>query len=65
MSFEISIDRDVCIGSGNCAFWAPATFEVDDEGKAVVIDTDGDPEEAIMNAAEGCPTSAISVCRSA
>ena len=31
---DIRIDRDRCIGSGNCGFWAPATFDLDDEGLA-------------------------------
>ncbi|HVX18168.1 MAG TPA: ferredoxin [Acidimicrobiales bacterium] len=63
MRFDIRIDHDACIGSGNCAFWAPATFDLDDDGKAIVVDPDGDAEEAILNAADGCPTSAITVER--
>ena len=29
---RIVIDRDKCVGSGNCVYWAPATFDLDDEG---------------------------------
>jgi ferredoxin len=61
MSLEIRIDREACMGSGNCAFYAPATFDLDDEMKAIVIDRDGDPDDRIRLAAEGCPTRAISI----
>lgn len=57
----IRIDRERCMGSGNCGFWAPATFDLDDDGIAVVIDPEGDDEAKIHNAARGCPTSAIEV----
>jgi ferredoxin len=63
MPLEIRIDRDTCMGSGNCSFWAPATFDLDDEGLAVVVDPAGDPEERVLLAAQGCPTGAIAVLR--
>ena len=62
-ALEITIDRDRCIGSGNCGFWAPSTFDLDDEGFAVVLDPAGDDEQRILNAAGGCPTRAIGVVR--
>jgi ferredoxin len=58
---RIEIDRDRCVGSGNCLFWAPGTFDLDSEGVSVVIDPVGDDEDAIRVAAEGCPTRAISI----
>jgi ferredoxin len=58
---RIAIDRDRCVGSGNCLFWAPGTFDLGDDGIAVVIDAGGDDEDRIRVAAEGCPTRAISV----
>jgi ferredoxin len=58
---RIEIDRDRCVGSGNCVFWAPGTFDIDDEGLSVVIDATGDAEDRIVVAAEGCPSKAISV----
>ena len=58
---RIAIDRDRCIGSGNCLFWAPGTFDLGDDGIAVVIDQDGDAEDRIRVAADGCPTRAISI----
>jgi ferredoxin len=61
MAEEPRVDRDRCIGSGNCVFWAPATFDLDEEGKSVVIDPHGDSSEAITNAVDGCPTRALSI----
>ena len=49
------------MGSGNCSFYAPATFDLGDEGWAIVIDEGGDPEDKIMLAVKGCPTQAIFV----
>jgi ferredoxin len=60
---RIEIDREKCMGSGNCGFWAPGVFDLDDEGIAIVVDPNAAPEEKIMLAAEGCPTQAITVHR--
>lgn len=58
---EISIDRDLCMGSGQCLFHAPATFDLDDDDVAVVIDPEGDPEPVVATAAQECPAQAIRV----
>ncbi len=57
----IEVDRDLCIGSGDCVDTAPAVFELDDEGKAVVLDPNGAPEDEIVDAARNCPVTAIFV----
>lgn len=55
------IDRDACMGSGNCVFWAPAVFDLDEDGVAVVRgEVEGHVEE-VRVAARNCPTSAIRV----
>jgi ferredoxin len=51
------------MGSGNCIFWAPATFDLSDDGHAVVIDASATDEERLRIAAEGCPVGAISLWR--
>jgi len=56
---EVSVDREKCMGSGNCTYWAPHVFDLDDEGVAIVIDPRGDESDKIALAAEGCPTQAI------
>ncbi len=57
--FLIEINRELCMGSGVCAAYASNTFEVDDETKAVVINSAGNTPGEIEAAAEGCPTGAI------
>jgi ferredoxin len=49
------------VGSGNCLFWAPATFDLDDGGTSVVVDPAGDDEDRIRVAVDGCPTRAITL----
>ena len=51
------------MGSGNCSFWAPGVFDLDDDGIAIVIDPTAQPEDKIVLAAQGCPTQAIAVVR--
>jgi ferredoxin len=58
---RIVIDRDRCVGSGNCLFWAPATFDLDDGGTSVVVDPVGDDQDRIRVAVDGCPTRAITL----
>lgn len=63
MVLNIKIDRDSCMGSGNCSFWAPGVFDLDDDGIAIVVDPGGAPEDKILLAAQGCPTQAIAILR--
>ena len=61
VALDIRIDRDACMGSGNCSFWAPGMFDLDDDGIAIVLDPVGAPDDKIVLAAQGCPTQAIAV----
>jgi ferredoxin len=63
MSTEIDIDRDACMGSGNCVFTAPGVFELDDDSIARVVDPEASTLDAILTAARQCPTHAITVRR--
>jgi ferredoxin len=58
---RIVVDRQRCIGSGNCCFYAPNTFDLDDELKSVVVDPCGDDASDVRAAVEGCPVNAISI----
>jgi ferredoxin len=58
---EIRVDRDLCMGSAQCCWYAPNTFGQDDDAVAIVTDQHGDPEDAIATAIEGCPTQALSI----
>jgi ferredoxin len=63
VALDIDIDRELCMGSGNCSFWAPGVFDLGDDGVAFVVDPGAQPEDKIVLAAQGCPTQAISVVR--
>jgi ferredoxin len=58
---RVIVDRDRCIGSGNCVYWAPASFELDDEGLSVPVVPAVDTLQALRVAADGCPTRAITL----
>lgn len=58
---RISVDQSKCVGSTMCVNTARATFVLDDSGKSSVINPPGDTEEKILEAAESCPVSAITI----
>ena len=60
---KIEINRELCMGSGNCSFWAPGVFDLDDDGIAVVLDPTAAPEDKVILAGQGCPTQAISITK--
>jgi ferredoxin len=55
---DVQVDWDRCMGSGNCVFWAPETFDLSDDGHAVVVDAAATDEERLRTAAQGCPVGA-------
>jgi catechol 2,3-dioxygenase-like lactoylglutathione lyase family enzyme/ferredoxin len=63
MGLTVAVDRSRCIGSGNCAYWLPGVFGLDDQGYAFVADVVGAAEDEIVTAARRCPTRAITVER--
>ncbi|MGC9974453.1 MAG: ferredoxin [Gaiellaceae bacterium] len=58
--FQVRVDRDLCSGFAACVSAAPEIFELDDSAKARVLVATTDDERA-LDAAAGCPMSAISV----
>ena len=62
-ALEIRIDVERCMGSGNCLFWAPDTFDLSDDGHSVVTDPLATDEEKLRVAAQGCPVGAITLWR--
>lgn len=60
---EVSIDADLCIGSGDCTRVAPAAFALDEDRGVSVVRPGADAvaEELLLLAARGCPTQAIRV----
>ena len=60
---RVSVDLDVCVGSGSCANVCPEVFELGDDGYLHVLQEE--PDEALRSAVEDavelCPTGAITV----
>lgn len=56
---KVVVNRDLCIGAAPCVAIAGAVFQLDEEGKAIVIDEHGMDDETIKLAAEACPVRAI------
>ncbi len=63
MSAAVSVDGELCIGSGECVRLAPAAFVIDESlGVSVPLQGAGDvPLETLIAAARSCLTTAISV----
>jgi len=60
----VSIDRDLCVGFGDCIDLGGDVFEFDEEDIAVFRDRAGLPEidqEAFLDACRACPVDAIVV----
>lgn len=58
--WTMRIDRDLCIGAATCVAIAPRAWALDDEAKAVILDTAAEEtDETLMEAAKGCPVMAI------
>ncbi|HEY87845.1 MAG TPA: ferredoxin [Dehalococcoidia bacterium] len=56
---KVRVDRDLCIGVGNCVAYAPTVFTLDEENKAVVLDPSSVNDNTLLEAAESCPENAI------
>ncbi len=59
LSTPASVDREACMGSGNCVYWAPAVFDLDDDGVAIVRGDTTGYEDEVRQAVQNCPTKAI------
>ncbi|MFF1301342.1 ferredoxin [Streptomyces sp. NPDC058307] len=64
---DIHIDKDVCIGAGQCALAAPGVFTQDDDGFSTLLPgrEDGDGDPMVREAARACPVAAIAVSQTA
>jgi ferredoxin len=56
---KVRIDRDLCIGLGNCVAAAPTVFKLDKNNKAVVLKPESVDEDTLISAAESCPENAV------
>lgn len=58
--WTMRIDRNLCIGAATCVALAPKAWALDDEAKAIILDTaDQETDQALLDAAKGCPVMAI------
>jgi ferredoxin len=59
---KVTVDADLCIGSGMCAMTAPAVFDQDPaEAVVVLLDPEPPPEQhaAVLEAVQRCPAAVI------
>lgn len=59
-SLTMRIDRNLCIGAATCVAIAPKAWTLDDEAKAIILDTASEEsDQTLLDAAKGCPVMAI------
>ena len=58
---RITVDHDVCVGQDMCTTIATRVFALNENLQSEVANPEGDPEEKVLEAAENCPVSAITV----
>ena len=58
---KVKVNRDACIGCGDCAAICDEVFEIDDEGLSSIKkeDVDIEKEQEVRDASDSCPTAAI------
>ena len=64
MTLAVRVDRGRCRGAGSCVLRAPASFELDAEGRATVREQPGDSDTQLRDAALACPFFAIELVES-
>ena len=52
---KVRVDRELCIGVGNCVAFAPTVFEFDEENKATVLDPSSVDDDTLLVFA-ACPS---------
>lgn len=61
---KVTVDQDKCCGAGNCVLRVPAVFDQrEDDGIVTLLGSEPDPRlhDAVREAADVCPSGAISV----
>lgn len=58
---RISIDHNVCVGTAMCTTIAPDVFQLNANRQSEAVNPAGGTEDRILEAAENCPVSAITV----
>ena len=65
---KVRVNDEACIGCGACMAIASDVFEINDDGLVeakednnIIDNMDSELKEDVMDAVEGCPTSAIQI----
>ncbi len=60
---RVTVDKDMCIGAGQCVVTAPDVFDQDDDGLVELLNQSPgeDDAEAVREAADVCPARVITV----
>jgi ferredoxin len=59
-TLTMRIDRNLCIGAATCIAIAPKAWALDDEAKAIILDSASEEsDQTLLEAAKGCPVAAI------
>lgn len=59
-TLTMRIERNLCIGAATCVALAPKAWALDDEAKAIILDTASEEtDESLLEAARSCPVLAI------
>jgi len=58
---RVTIDRELCVGFGDCVTAAPEGFKLDDESVATFLDPAAVERDRLLRACDACPVDAIAV----
>jgi len=58
---RVVIDRDQCVGFGDCVKEAPEGFKLDEDTVAVFVAPESVERERLLRACDACPVDAITV----
>ncbi len=58
---RITVDHNICVGNAMCETFAPKVFVLNEDRQSEAVAPDADTEANILEAAENCPVSAITV----
>jgi ferredoxin len=58
---RVVIDRDQCVGFGDCVKEAPEGFKLDEDTLAVFVAPEAVERERLLRACDACPVDAITV----
>jgi len=58
---RVTIDRELCVGFGDCVTEAPEGFKLDDESVATFLDPAAVERDRLLRACDACPVDAIAV----